>query len=783
MGNHLGLSLLFHIPFLFLLSAHAQNTYELTEPLKTEAVSDNGILLGGKSPSGGSIAVNNFYISQNGKPFIPIMGEFHYCRFPKAQWKEELLKMKAGGINTVSTYVFWNIHEPHEGEFHWDGNLDLRYFTELCQQVGLQVIVRIGPFDHGEIRNGGLPDWLYAKPVNVRSNDELYLYYAEILFEQIGNQLEGLYYKDGGPIIGIQIENEHQHAASTWALAYMGHSEYTTADYDQAFAHFQISPDERKITTARLGEEHMLRLKAIAHKYGMDVPLYTATGWGNAATLGKEGIPVMAAYQYATWGRATDMSPYCLFTDLRNTPDYSPVRFNPKDFPSIYAEMGSGIQMTYSSRPYVEPQGVYTMLLRSLGSGSNGFGYYMYHGGSSPKMEDGANYFSDGDGFLPRISYDFQAPIGEAGIVRESYKRMRMLHLFMQDFQDVLAPMETVIPDNQKTLQPSDRDNLRYAARMKDGSGFLFLINFQDHDSLRHDMKGLSFKLNLKDGELRIPASGSMTLPKDKDIVMPFNLDMDGALLKYATAQLLMKIDDDGHEHYFFFVPDGVRPEFCFDKFTVKGKNLYQPHVGFKGTFSVKTAKGREVFITVLDEWQAMNATKIDGRLLVTSSTVVSENGQTTLLNLDNPEFKYVLYPSKAGMKEQVIRVTPVNPSFQVKKFSDRLLTIHFKDSVALPQVKEYFLKTDYTADVAMAFLGNELIDDDFWHGEPWMIALDRFKSLLMRDDITMRFRPLKKGNPCIETLRKSVVPVFTGGDVLKVDSVKVIPQYQVRLP
>ena len=89
--------------------------------------------------------------------------------------------------------------------------MDLRRFVQLCQKLGFQVIVRIGPFDHGEIRNGGLPDWLYSMPVDVRSNDKLYLHYAKQLFTQIATQLKGLYYKDNGPIIGIQLENEHQH--------------------------------------------------------------------------------------------------------------------------------------------------------------------------------------------------------------------------------------------------------------------------------------------------------------------------------------------------------------------------------------------------------------------------------------------------------------------------------------------------------------------------------------------------------------------------------------------
>lgn len=137
-------------------------------------------------------------------------------------------------------------------------------------------------------------------------------------------------------------------------------------------------------------------------------------------------------------------SPFCLFTDLRKTPDYSPVRFNPQNFPSIYAEMGCGIQMGYDRRPIVYPQGVATVLLRSLGSGSNGIGYYMYQGGATPKMHGGTGYYSEGEGFLPRISYDFQAPLAENGQERESYRRLRVLHHFINAFGPTLAPMQTV---------------------------------------------------------------------------------------------------------------------------------------------------------------------------------------------------------------------------------------------------------------------------------------------------------------------------------------------------
>lgn len=194
----------------------AQQVYELSAPVKEKVIYTGHLKLGGTRPGGGSIDVNSYYMSMDGKPVIPVMGEFHYSRYPHEQWEEEILKMKAGGINVLPTYIFWSLHEEQEGVFNWSGNLDIRRFFELCKKHDMNVIVRIGPFGHGEIRNGALPDWLFAKPLEVRSNDENYLFYAKRLYEEIAKQLEGLYYKDGGPIIGTQIENEHQHSAAPW---------------------------------------------------------------------------------------------------------------------------------------------------------------------------------------------------------------------------------------------------------------------------------------------------------------------------------------------------------------------------------------------------------------------------------------------------------------------------------------------------------------------------------------------------------------------------------------
>ena len=160
--------------------------------------------LGGRSSDGHSIEVNSQYLMLDGKPWLPVMGEFHFSRYPESQWEDEILKMKAAGINIISTYVFWIHHEEIEGQFDWSGQRDLRRFVELCAKHGMYVWLRVGPWAHGEVRNGGFPDWI-AKLPNARTNDPTYIHHVERFFNQIGLQVHGLMFKDGGPIIGTQL--------------------------------------------------------------------------------------------------------------------------------------------------------------------------------------------------------------------------------------------------------------------------------------------------------------------------------------------------------------------------------------------------------------------------------------------------------------------------------------------------------------------------------------------------------------------------------------------------
>jgi beta-galactosidase len=146
----------------------------------------------------------------NEKPFVVKAAELHYPRIPKPYWDQRIKLCKALGMNTICLYVFWNAHEQYPGEFDFTGQQDLAEFCRLCQDNGMYVILRPGPYVCAEWEMGGLPWWLLKKKdINLREDDPYFLERVAIFEEKVAEQVNSLTIQNGGPIIMVQVENEY----------------------------------------------------------------------------------------------------------------------------------------------------------------------------------------------------------------------------------------------------------------------------------------------------------------------------------------------------------------------------------------------------------------------------------------------------------------------------------------------------------------------------------------------------------------------------------------------
>ncbi len=786
----------------------AERTHSLDLDAPRPPVRRGHLELGGASVTGERVEVNNQFIELSGQPWIPVVGEIHYSRYPAEYWDEAIRKMKAGGINVIATYVFWNLHERREGEFDWTGDLNLRRFLELCAANDLRAIVRMGPFCHGEMRNGGIPDWIYGRPVEIRSNDPGYLFYADRLYGEIARQLRGLLFADGGPVVGVQLENEYQHSAAPWEWTYPGAPrELTVADRDVDVTHIQITPGGPENKFADEGRDHMATLKRIARSHGIDVPLYTATGWGNASIVTKGSIPVTAGYAYPFWA-PPQPSVFYLFKDIRRNPDYPPVSYDTELYPSIPAELGAGISLTYKRRTTVLPSSLAPLIVRTLGSGANGIGYYMYHGGSNPVFD--GHFSNEQSGGLPRINYDYQAPIGEFGEMRAHHRELKLLHLMLEEWGDRLAPMTPILPATNAAIEPDDVDTLRWAVRTDGRGGFVFLHNFQDHVE-NHDLTGQ--RIELRDGEgdtaAGFPHEGTFTLSKDASGVLPFNLDLDGLILRSATVQPLATLQGDDGTHTVFMTVGGMEPELVF-----AGEAGFEARDGCEavrrdGLTIVSGRAGQAFrfrrddrhFLVIPRDMALTLAHADDTRLVFADADGFPAPEGLELRSVGRPAIELTVYPAAAaselrtnrgtlgqeaaapaGMAARRLEFEPIEPRVEVTRVGKRRLVVSV-DAAAL-RTNDLWLRMPYVGDRVAAFIDGELVADHFYFGQTWDLGLRKFADRLDDGDLVFVFHPLPPDVTYLGDLPPEVQAELKegGSPLLRIDDPVAEPEYRARL-
>jgi hypothetical protein len=624
------------------------------------------------NPSGATLGLNNRFLTLDGKPWLPVAGEFHFSRYPRAHWEDEILKMKAAGVNIVSTYVIWIHHEEIQGQFDWSGQRDLRAFAELCAKHGMYVIARIGPWDHAEVRNGGLPDWVLQQGPT-RENDPVYLASVRAWYGQIGEQLKGLLWKDGGPVIAIQIENEYSKRGP------------------------------------RAGEEHILELKKIALASGLDVPLYLVTGWDNAVVPPRAVIPVYGGYPDAPWDSSIAKLPpaevYAFRFQNRVAGNLDPGRgelgvppSGTDSLPYLTAEMGGGIEDTYHRRPVIAPDDIAAMVPVMLGSGVNLYGTYMFQGGENPdgqlttlQESQATDYPND----LPIKTYDFQAPLGEFGQERASFRKLKVFDYFLNDFGADLAPMTVHAPGKQ----PGDLADLsvpRVSVRSRGDSGFIFFNNY---------VRGVSMPVRrAAQFQIRLPAVAGkpeiagklgptlavprhpIDLPSGAYFIWPFNLHLDGITLRYSTAQLFTRIENSdpktsGIETVYFEALPGIPPEFAFDAATVRtvkpssGKSATDSGVvyvtgieaGIGSSIDVVSSQGKSLRFVVLTSSEAEDAWKVriagSDRLLITVQDFLADPdtrpARISLRSIGKPHFQFAITPPASAPLQASVPLTP----------------------------------------------------------------------------------------------------------------------------
>ena len=670
----------------------------------TEARSDIALANAGGAGGGVSYGVTQNGWSRNGKAWYPVSGEFHYVRHPAHRWERELGKLRAAGVGVVATYVFWNHHEQTQGTWDWTNRRDLRAFVAAAQRQGLLVWLRVGPYVNAEATNGGIPSFALS---GARTDDTGYLAKVGSYFSQIAGQLGGQFVKDGGPVVGIQLENE--------------------------FA----SGDPAHITT----------LRQMCVDRGMVVPYYTVTA--NSNFTKDTAIPLQGAYCYRGWesdGGTSAVSGFIYGSDewTANT-DIGGARYNTLDYPRGFCELGTGSPMQGTNRFLVERTYVAASAYDSVGRGANYLGYYMFHGGTQVAGLSGS---------WP-LTYDFQAPLGEFGQIRDSYRHYRRLHTFVTGFADELVRTR-ISRDPAQIMDPAQTGRLRYIGRFDAaGRGFVFVNNTQRNVAMptRTDVQ---IRIRTAGGSVTLPAQ-PLTMPAGRCNLFPVMTDLNGVDLRWATVEPLAKVAGDDLPTWVYWAPDWTDRALAFDKavvltaesgtFTqaVTGDELIaNVPAGQRTTLLVSkagstTASARIVVLTEAESLDAVVA-PLSGRdrLIVAAGSRLS--GVQPAVRFTAPAGALItadilpangLSPATGWSPAQgtapftrytfQLAAAPAGPQITPTGTGRWSIT---SDPAAIADLAEAQLVLDYRGGAATLVGAGTTITNDLYHGEPWTIDL-----------------------------------------------------------
>jgi beta-galactosidase len=434
-----------------------------------------------------SFAVQNDHFELDGKTFQIISGEMHYPRIPRAYWRQRFQMARAMGLNAITTYVFWNAHEPHPGVYDFSGNNDVAEFIREAQQEGLYVILRPGPYVCAEWEFGGYPAWLLEDPsVVVRSSDRKFMEPAARWIKRLGQELAPLQIGNGGPIILVQVENEYGSFGNN---------------------HSYLEQVRRALVDAGFTKSQ----------------LYTADGAAGLSAGSLSDLPVGINFAGAEAGQARKE-----FETLRKFRPNGPF-FNSEFWAGWFDHWGGKHASTNASH---EADNLDWMLKQGYS-----VSVYMFHGGTSFGWMNGAN--SNGRNYEPDVtSYDYDAPLDERGQPTPKYALFRRVisedtgtnpaavppltaTMRIPEFQaEQAVSLWTTLPEPVRSAEPKTMEEVGQAygyilyRRHLNGprEGTLVVDGLHDYAQVYLDGKlagTLDRRLEQKQLQLRVPAAGA----------------------------------------------------------------------------------------------------------------------------------------------------------------------------------------------------------------------------------------------------------------------------------
>lgn len=627
---------------------------------------------------------NTLYFTRDGKPFLPIAGELHFSRLPRACWKRELLKMKDCGLNMVSTYVFWNFHEEEKGRFDFSGDNDIAHFLGICREIDMPCILRIGPWDHGEVVRGGFPKRI-NRMLGKRTDHATYLKAVEEFWNGLYHEISE--YFDGETVVGIQLENEY--TGST---------------------------------------EHIHTLRRLAEKIGFKAPFFTMTAWPSNCP-DAAFLPMVGGYPDAPWSMGKKpLKPANRFaimpgrTEAEIGEDLIKNQAKAKAdaykfIPFASCETGPGNQVTQHRRPYISEKDGYGVCFAKFASGCNWLGYYMFHGGRNPvgrfMQESRITGYPNN---YPVIDYDFQAPISRYGECRAHGDLLRLIHLFTQYFDTEICTKQAYFP-KWKSSDPKDISFLKCSVRMDAQMSGYFFVSTYEKGLKYNDFSDVSVTLNMYGKQLVLP---DLDVKAGVMFFYPFNMNIGNVHFDYILAQPVAKLEQNGETVCYFAECEGIRPKYAV------GHAVREIPIDDAGVVM------DDVRIIVLSADRAKKLHIINNKAVFAKGTVYCENGVICCEKKEHIDF------SDQIQFRQCEKIY-LPHSYYLYSHGKRQYYSLEVDAALLDEYFDIELNFDFSALNLQVFSGKTLINDYFNIDGRFTMRLREYKDYIQNGKLVIR--------------------------------------------